>query len=211
MKYLYLLLCLLFTAPFAQAQSKKVLKQQLAAMQAELQKSEAERRRTTQRLRELEAMTANNQQQIARLNSELTRLKADSVRQALRIQQLSDSVPPVAGVVNMVLPCGANPAKLEDDQSYYLESLRPMGLHGWGVQVYSFTDLCTALAKARQFRNYYQMYNTYLRVKEGDNGERLYTVVYASLKDQQQAQVYLKAFRAKGRDEAQKNAFLVRH
>ncbi len=209
MKYLYLLLCLLFTAPFAQAQSKKVLKQQLAAMQAELQKSEAERRRTTQRLRELEAMTANNQQQIVRLNEELNRLKADSVRQSLRIQQLS--VPPVAAVVDAVLPCGANPAKLEDDQSYYLESLRPMGLHGWGVQVYSFTDLCTALAKARQFRNYYQMYNTYLRVKEGDNGERLYTVVYASLRDQQQAQVYLKAFRAKGRDEAQKNAFLVRH
>lgn len=105
--------------------------------------------------------------------------------------------------------CALLETQLTENTSYALDYTR-LSSDGWGVQVYSFSTLCQAEEKAAVFSQKYKMYKTYIRVKQV-NGRRIYSVVYGSLKDQQQARTYCNNFRKIAKDKAGKSAFIVQH
>lgn len=105
--------------------------------------------------------------------------------------------------------CALLETQLTENTSYALDYTR-LSSDGWGVQVYSFSTLCQAEEKAAVFSQKYTMYKTYIRVKQV-KGRRIYSVVYGSLKDQQQARTYCNNFRKIAKDKAGKSAFIVQH
>ncbi len=107
-------------------------------------------------------------------------------------------------------PCRLLENKLAPNSSYFVDSFNRLNTQGWGVQIYSFNNLCAAMEKAVEFRQYYRMWKTYITVKEV-SGKKMFTVVYGSMKDELQARTYLQNFRKIARDIEGKNAFLVQH
>jgi outer membrane murein-binding lipoprotein Lpp len=107
-------------------------------------------------------------------------------------------------------PCRLLENKLATNSSYFVDSFNRLNTQGWGLQLYSFNNLCAAMEKAVEFRQYYRMWKTYITVKE-INGKRMFTVVYGSMKDELQARTYLQNFRKIARDVEGKNAFLIQH
>ena len=106
-------------------------------------------------------------------------------------------------------PCEYDKLNLQPNRSYTLD-FRKVDVHGWGLQVYSFSNLCLAKEKADEFSEQYSLYRTYIRVKDVD-GSRVYAVVYASLKHRDQAETYRNNFKDIVEDESAKKAFLVQH
>ncbi len=107
-------------------------------------------------------------------------------------------------------PCARKQAQLTAGYSYFPETLSRLNSNGWGVQVYSFSNLCQAVEKAEEFSEYYRMFKTYIRVKEV-NGQRVFSVVYGSLRDEAQARTYCENFRKIAKDTEGQNAFIVQH
>ncbi len=105
--------------------------------------------------------------------------------------------------------CSLNNLNLQANNSYTLK-FNKINVHGWGLQVYSFNSLCLAKERADKFSKQYRLYKTYIRVKE-INGQKVYAVLYGSLKYKEQAEVYCKNFRNVARDKGGQNAFLVQH
>ncbi len=105
--------------------------------------------------------------------------------------------------------CAVKQNSLKVDQSYRI-NLNPIDYQGWGVQIYSYSTLCAAVEKATEFSKSYSSFNTYIRVKQV-NGERVFAVIYGSLKDAQQARTYCENFRKNVPLPEAKNAFLVKH
>ena len=101
--------------------------------------------------------------------------------------------------------CGVNPSKLIPGNSYTMK-FNKMSFKGWGVQVYSFASLCNAYKKAKEFSSYYKLFNTYIRVKMMKN-RKIYSVIYGSLKDEEQARTYCTNFRKIAKDKEGQNAF----
>lgn len=100
--------------------------------------------------------------------------------------------------------------KLQPNTSYRADGFWKWKYKGYGVQVYSFDNLCDAMAKAAEFDAYYNLWKVYIMVKEVE-GEKIYSVVYGSLKNKVSAQVYLTNFKKIARNDAERNAFLVQH
>ena len=105
--------------------------------------------------------------------------------------------------------CQFNKLNLQLNQSYTLD-FKKLNVHGWGLQVYSFTNLCLAKQKADVFSQKYTLYKTYIRVKEV-NDSKVYAVIYGSLKHKNQAKIYCDNFKNIAEDLSAKNAFLVQH
>jgi hypothetical protein len=105
--------------------------------------------------------------------------------------------------------CASMENALLANNTYHLNyTLAPAG--GWGVQIYSFSSLCQAEKKAREFAKDFTMYETYIKVKVA-GGKKLFAVVYGSMPNKAQAQTYLTNFKKIAKDPAQKTAFLVQH
>lgn len=92
----------------------------------------------------------------------------------------------------------------------YTEDFTRLNSHGYGLQVYSYYNLCQAAEKAEEFKKQYTMYKTYIHVKELD-GVTTYTVVYGSLKDYETAKNYCENFRKIAKNPIEQGAFVVQH
>ncbi|MGB0524162.1 MAG: hypothetical protein ACPGJS_14435 [Flammeovirgaceae bacterium] len=213
-----------------QAQSKKKLKaenEQLKAANTVLQQK-------TQSLQsENKALENKNN----KLKADITRMKRDSAVNAMDYKLLNDEYTDFkkkviaerqkaadaakgggvddGSITDVVLgdsnnPCAIRQAQLEAGYSYDADGLRRIRTEGYGVQVYSYRNLCNAIEKADEFMSYYRMYKTYIRVKMIGNS-KVFSVVYGSLKDEQQARTYMRLFKENARVKERDSAFLIQH
>ena len=206
------------------AQSKKQLKEQVAQLQvenAELNRETDELERQLQQSRDaynmaleqntqLQDQVQQLQQQIADPNRDYQKLNEDYETLKNRTVGITGGttgtpLPPNTGGVR---PCVYYANQLAEGSSYTLDyKLWPGG--GWGIQIATFSDLCTAETRAREFAKDYTLYPTYLKMKVV-SGKQMYAVIYGAMQDENQARSYLANFKkiAKG---PEKNGFLVRH
>lgn len=105
--------------------------------------------------------------------------------------------------------CARNQGKLLPGFSY-TEDFARLNSRGYGLQVYSYYNLCQATEKADEFKKQYTMYKTYIHVKEVD-GVMTYAVVYGSLKDYETAKNYGENFRKIAKNPIEQGAFVVQH
>lgn len=215
-----------------QAQSKKKLKtenEQLKAANTVLQQK-------TKSLQEENKALSNRN---TALKASMTKLKRDSAVAAMDYKLLSDEykdfkkraieerrkveeannggggVADDGSITDVILgdnnnPCAIRQAQLEAGYSYDTEGLKRIRTKGYGVQVYSYRNLCNAMEKANEFKTYYRMYKTYIKVKMVGNS-KVFSVVYGSLKDEQQARTYVNLFKKNARVKERSSAFLTQH
>jgi len=211
------------------AQSKKALREENTLLQTQVQ--------TLQRQTQTLSVENRNLQQKNQLISKaVDRLRQDSSAMAMEYKLLSDDFVALqnsstantsggnkngssnafavggtsAPDPNDSRPCARKQSQLSAGYSYFINTLGKLNSDGWGVQVYSFDNLCTAVERAEEFSSYYRMYKTYIRVKQV-NGQTRYSVVYGSLRDEAQARTYCENFRKIAKDEEGRNAFIVQH
>ncbi len=199
---------------------KKELRQQNTMLRTTIGTLEAENSKLKARNADLEnqvsALTAENQ----RLTIELDNAKKDNQALSADYEALAaeyealkkkfEATGSAAGDPNDRRPCKLLQNKLAPNSSYFVDTFNRLNTKGWGVQLYSFNNLCAAMEKAIEFRQYYRMWKTYITVKE-INGQRMFSVVYGSMKDELQARTYLQNFRKIAKDIEGKNAFLIQH
>jgi hypothetical protein len=220
----------------AQAQTKKKLieeNEQLKAEKVELQKANIQIEREKQALNKenarLNEANQQAQQEIQRLQQNIVDLKEANIRLNNLIMESENNVKSTkaktgsTGAVatnskatssfvadpNDKRPCALKQNKLQTNQSYFL-SLNKLTTKGWGIQVYSYESLCSAIEKAQEFSKSYKMYNTYIRAKEV-NGKVMYSVIYGSLKDESSARFYCDNFKKIAKDAEGKAAFVIQH
>lgn len=230
LKSIFLVVFILGVVVSVQAQSKKKLKaenSQLKAANTVLQ----------QKTKSLEADKKALTNKNTALKGDITRMKKDSAVSAMDYKLLSDEYKDFkkkviaerqkledaknsggtddGSITDVILgdnnnPCAIRQAQLEAGYSYDVDGLKRIRTQGYGVQVYSYRSLCNALEKASEFKSYYHMYKTYIRVKMIGNS-KVFSVVYGSLKDQQQARTYCNLFKQNARVKERASAFLVQH
>lgn len=224
---------ILFTLTFSVnsfAQSKKKLKQmnaQLTTENTELRKSKTE---LEQKSNSLQAMNDQMKYEVEGLKADISSLQQKNDALQSEVNSLSEaneayeeklasySVSGSGGNVatagkNMPAnssQCSSRQGKLQANHTYFVDLSSQIISHGWGVQVYSTSSLCDAQGYAESFQSHYKMWKTYVKVSE-QNGSQVYSVVYGSLKYQDQAKVYLENFKKIGRNDDEKNAILVQH
>ncbi|MEH0156844.1 hypothetical protein V6R21_22135 [Limibacter armeniacum] len=212
----------------ANAQSKKKLKQENATLKSENEdlrkaKLQIEERANEfeKRANELESENQRLSSEVSALNTKVLRLEGEKTALDNQLGEMEDEYDSLkrlgtsGGQVYKVSPndnrtCARRQGQLQADKSYFVDLNSQVISHGWGLQVYSSNSLCKAQDKAKDFESYYHMYKTYIKVKNVD-GQPLYCVVYGSLKYKDQAKVYCDNFRKIGRNEGERNAFLVQH
>ncbi|WP_044202025.1 SPOR domain-containing protein [Flammeovirga sp. OC4] len=217
-------------APDSFAQSKKKLKQmnaQLTTENTELRKSKTELEKKSNSLKtmneqmkyEVEGLKADInslQQKNEALQSEVNALSEsnEAYEEKMAMYAKSGSGGNVATAGNNMpansSQCSSRQGKLQNNRTYFVDLSSQIISHGWGVQVYSTADLCDAQGYAEKFEAHYKMWKTYVKVTE-QNGQQVYSVVYGSLKYQDQAKVYLENFKKIGRNQDEQNATLVQH
>ncbi len=213
-------------------QSKGVLKKQVKSLKEVSQKLKSENELLQMDIDQLKKEKAQLSEENINLRDQLERTRADSAELHQQLEQLKNQVmikqQEEDGEISdstqeneeedivshdsysVDEPCLENDMSLETNASYYINDLRKLGKNGWGVQVYAFSTLCHALKEAKKFKEYYKMYNTYIKVKEVD-GQKYYALVYGSLKDKSQAETYCENFKQRARNEDEREAFLVQH
>jgi hypothetical protein len=222
-KFAWALAFAVLAAP-AFAQTKKELK-------AEVERLTTANNVLQQQNGQLQLQTRKIADDYRKAQSEAARLRSDSANmaadyQALRSEYVSfqqqaaqaaaaASASPASSGGSYVdpadtRPCAISQAKLQAGHSYHIDNLSPLNTSGWGVQVYSSDNLCNAMEKAEEFSAYYTMYKTYIRVKTVGN-KRVFSVVYGSLRDHEQAKTYCELFKKNARPQDRGGAFLVQH
>ena len=204
-----------------QAQTKKQLKAENAQLKAantvlqqrvqELEKEKKQMNVNNEIMKEhllrlrRDSATASMDYQL--LSAEYTKFKEDMAEKNKKVEEETGE-----GFLDEddTRPCALKQAQLEAGFSYDAVSLSRVRTKGYGVQVYSYSNLCNALEKAEDFMKYYKMYKTYIKVKYV-NGKKRYSVVYGSLKDEGQARTYTELFKKNARVKERASAFLVRH
>ncbi|MFT5916579.1 MAG: septal ring-binding cell division protein DamX [Bacteroidia bacterium] len=220
-KIVLLFSAMLFGIFTAEAQTKKKLK-------AENEQLKASNTILQQRVQVLEkdkrALSLKNEA----FGSNITRLRRDSAVASMDYKLMSDEFTKYRATMvenskkveektgytlvdpNDTRPCAVKQAQLEAGYSYEYGTLKRIRTKGYGVQIYSYGSLCNALDKASEFTNYYQMYKTYIMVKIVNN-KKIFSVVYGSLKDEQQARTYTDLFKQNARVKERSSAFMVQH
>ncbi|MCS6832645.1 MAG: SPOR domain-containing protein [Flammeovirgaceae bacterium] len=221
MSYGIKILFLLFVVFNVAGQSKKKIKaenEELKEINARLQN---EKRKLEYENKKLKEELVQNSKMTSFYESEVYRLRKDSLRlenekslateelTALKEKQKREALLATPDPHDK-RPCARMQHSLKAG-SYFPETLSRLNSKGWGIQVYSFSSLCQAVEKAKEFSQYYHMYKTYIRVKDVGDGKKTYSVVYGTLKDEQQARIYLENFKRIAQDKEGQNAFLVNH
>jgi len=106
-------------------------------------------------------------------------------------------------------PCATKQNSLDINTTYTM-NLTKLVSSGYGVQVGSSSNLCQAMEEAKEFAKYYKTYNTYIRVKIVGN-QRMFAIVYGSLKDYNSAKSIAESVKKRGRNEQHKDAFVIQH
>jgi predicted RNase H-like nuclease (RuvC/YqgF family) len=210
----------LFAASPTQAQRKKELKsdverlenannvltQKNAQLEAQVKQAGSENRQLQSTINRLRQDSAMMRQDYKQLSEEYVSYKQQAIAKAEADAKKKNSTSYIDPSDKR--PCALNAPKLQSGQSYTLK-MNALNSDGWGLQVFSSNNLCLAMEKAESFSKQYKMYNTYIRVKMV-NDQKVYSVVYASLKDYEQAKNYCASFKksAKG---PERDAFLVQH
>lgn len=159
--------------------------------------------------------TANQAQQelqAQKLQNEMLANEYQAYKRQIEAAKAEEQAKVAAGTFvdpNDTRPCAIKQPQLKSGNSYTL-NLGVLNSKGWGVQVYSSDNLCNAMEKAQDFKSYYTMYKTYIRVKTVD-GRKIFSVVYGSLKDYQQAKTYCRLFKENARAKEGNGAFLIQH
>lgn len=220
----------LFFSTSSFAQSKKKLKQmnaQLTTENTELRKSKTELEKKSNSLQamndqmkyEVEGLKADIsslQQKNESLQSEANSLSEanEAYEEKLASYSTSGSGGNVATAGNNMpansSQCSSRQGELQDNKTYFVDLSSQIISHGWGVQVYATANLCDAQGYAEKFQDHYKMWKTYVKVSD-QNGNQVYSVVYGSLKYQDQAKVYLENFKKIGRNDDERNAVLIQH
>ena len=225
LKSITLFALLLSLSVGVQAQSKKKLKEEIDQLKA----ANTVLQQKTKKLEE-EKISLSNQN--TALKAEALRLKRDSSKSATDYNTLSteyDSFKKKViderqktgtgtddGAITDVLlgdsnkPCLMRQSKLEAGYSYDAKTLQRIPTKGYGVQVYSYSNLCNAEEKANEFMKYYRMYKTYIKVKTVGT-QKVFSMVYGSLKDANQARTYTRLFKENARVKERQGAFMVQH
>lgn len=181
------------------------LKDKVATLEDENMSLTQQNQTLLQENEELKAERENYQNDFQALAAEYESLKAEN-------EQLKQS----GGGTGLPLTeeqmatCNAMSGKMAANSSYRADGFWKIKNRGYGVQVYSFDNLCDAMAKAAEFDAYYNLWKVYITVKEVE-GQKMYSVVYGCLKNKLQAETYIANFKNIARNDAEKNAFLVRH
>lgn len=147
------------------------------------------------------------------LKDEIDELETENEGLVAAVENSKSSSSAVANGNNMPknsASCSSKQGQLQNNRSYFVDLTSTITAHGWGVQVYSSKSLCDAQGYAEQFEAYYKMWKTYVKVSQ-ENGEQIYSVVYGTLKYEDQAKVYMENFKKIGRNENERNAILVQH
>lgn len=232
MKFLKSILLLVFVLGVTanvQAQSKKTLKAEIEQLKAantvlqqktqslleenkKLESQNAALKAAADRLKRDSAVTALDYKL---LNDDYKQFKAKVIAEKQKATDASNGGADDGSITDVVLgdnnnPCAIRQAQLEPGYSYDSDGLKRIRTQGYGVQVYSYSNLCNALEKASEFKSYYRMYKTYIAVKRVGN-RKMFSVVYGSLKDEQQARTYTRLFKENGRVKERAGAFMVQH
>lgn len=197
---------------FTQAQSKREMKAEIAKLKNEIDL-------LTKQLKDKEAEAKSLNLEVSKLEKKNLRLLNDLKNAKIDYTALNDEFrdykteqeakASAKAKAQSEPKCQYDKLDLQPNHSYTLD-FKKMKLHGWGLQVYSFSNLCLAKEKADAFSKKYSLYKTYIRVKNlGDN--KVYAVIYGSLKHRAQAEVYRNNFKNIAQDASAKNAFLVQH
>lgn len=218
----------LWSIPLVYAQSKRVLREensrlktQVQSLQRQLQTCSSENsslkqksrllRSTVLRLRRDSSAMAMEYKLLAK---DFQALKAEQKKQTKQLvyQPGNHNKTPQAtpSYQNNASPCTRKQNTLSVGASYFFNTLNKVNTKGWGIQVYSFQNLCNAIESAKKFSDKYTMYKTYIKVKQV-NSRRMFCVVYGSLKDEIQARTYCKNFKQIAETPHLQNAFLVQH
>lgn len=216
---IFVVLIALLTLNFSnslQAQSKRQLKAEIAKLKNEknllakqLKDKEAEAKSLNLEVSKLEKKNLRLENDLKNakidynaLNDEFRDYKTQQEAKAAELTKAKTKTPSEQ-------ECQYDKLNLQPNHSYTLD-FKKLNLHGWGLQVYSFSDLCSAKKKADEFSQKYSLYKTYIRIKE-ISGSKVYAVIYGSLKYRDQAEVYRNNFKNIAEDPSAKNAFLVQH
>ncbi|MBB3698960.1 SPOR domain-containing protein [Flammeovirga yaeyamensis] len=208
-------------------QSKKKLKQmnaQLTSENQELRRSKddlekksnslaAMNEQLTYEMESLKSDVSKLQAENSNLKNEIDELESENEGLVTTLENSKSNSGAVANGNNMPANsanCSSKQGALMGNKSYFVDLSSTITVHGWGVQVYSTKSLCDAQGYAENFESYYKMWKTYIKVTE-DNGEQIYSVVYGTLKYEDQAKVYMENFKKIGRNEDERNAILVQH
>lgn len=220
MKALVLLMVCSFAFTTVQAQTKKELK-------AEVDRLTSSNTVLQNAVVQLQSQNRKLSEDVTQAQTDLNRVKRDSARLATDYNLLTNEYiaykqqaattaaeNTATTSTSYVDPsdnraCALKQPTLQSGYSYTM-SLGRLNSNGWGVQVYSSDNLCNAMEKAESFSNYYTMYKTYIRVKVVGS-KRVFSVVYGSLKDYEQAKTYCRLFRENARSKEASGAFLVQH
>lgn len=201
-----------------QAQSKKKLREEIK----ELKAANTQLRNENRKLKYEKDQLEEEKKQIVDLTTffeeEVYRLRKDSAQyhtafEEVKLKKAEFEEQNKANVYkpdpNDNRPCARQQSSLAPG-SYFRETLNPLASSGWGVQVFSFSSLCQAQEKAEEFSAKYHMWKTYIMVKEV-NGQKVFSVVYGTLRDEQQARTYCENFKKVASGPEAANAFLVQH
>ncbi len=212
-------LLLVGSAAGLQAQTKKKLKDEVK----ELKTANTQLRNENRKLKYEKEQADQEKKQIVDLTTffenEVYRLRKDSAEyhaayqaavQKVTEQQAKKEENTYRADPNDSRVCAQKQASLKAGYSYFRDSFGRLNSKGWGVQVFTFSSLCQAQEKADEFAAKYHMWKTYIKVKEV-NGEKVFAVVYGTLRDEQQARTYCENFKQIASGPEAKNAFLVQH
>lgn len=218
----------LWSIPLVYAQSKRVLREensrlktQVQSLQRQLQTCSSENsslkqksrllRSTVLRLRRDSSAMAMEYKLLAK---DFQALKAEQKKQTKQLVYKPDNYNKTPQATpsyqSNTSPCTRKQNTLSVGASYFFNTLNKVNTKGWGIQVYSFQNLCNAIESAKKFSDKYTMYKTYIKVKQV-NSRRMFCVVYGSLKDEIQARTYCKNFKQIAETPHLQNAFLVQH
>ncbi|AZQ62415.1 hypothetical protein EI427_09245 [Flammeovirga pectinis] len=219
---------LLSTSSFAQSKKKlKQMNEQLTTENTELRKGKTDLEKKSNSLTAmndqlkyevdgLKSDISSLQQQNEKLQTEVDALESENselVASAEVAANTTSSGTSVSSGSNMPAStgqCSSRQGQLQANHTYFVNLSSQIISHGWGVQVYSSRELCDAQGYAEKFQEHYKMWKTYVKVTE-EGGSQVYSVVYGSLKYQDQAKVYLENFKKIGRNSDEQNAVLVQH
>lgn len=224
-------LAFILAAP-ALAQSKKEMKEEIVRLKEQVTQLTTENENLDARNRQLQAESQKATGRVSALESENSALRQElsskdqaykllssnyeavqqqaAATQAAVEQKQQAKQQQIAVDPNDKRKCAHYQSKLQAGYSYN-EDFVKLNSKGYGLQVYSYYNLCQASEKAEEFKKSYKMYNTYIHVKKDAEGNSLYCVVYGSLKDYDQARTYCENFRKVAPDPIAAGAFVIQH